>query len=241
MDHPPEVKRLVGTGDAMEFGSAVHDAVLLPDRFAADYTSLPFRDGREKGAQDWIESQPAGRVILRTDAIIKIVSMRDAIMSQPLAAKLIKSATYKELSTFWTDKITGILCKMRADVVIAGGRSAIILDLKTTANPNPTAFEFSASDYGYHRQAAMYLDGLSAAGIPADVFGFIVVGKEPPHIVAVSPMAPAAIEVGREENRQLLSIYAECEKSGEWPAYDDDMQTINIPARYRRLNLTETP
>ena len=227
MDNPEPEGAIIGCGDAMEFGSAFHDAVLLPEKYGLEYRTLPFRDMRAKGAEDWCKEN-AGKKILRPDAAERITAMRGAILDHKAAANLISAATHKELSLFWIDSPTGVLCKMRADIVIVEKTNAVVMDLKTTTNPGPEAFAGAIEAFGYFRQAAMYLDGLNYHGIPADSFGFIPISKEPPHTVAVYALDSEAIEIGMRENRKLLNLYAICGKSGFWPAYPK-IEKISLP------------
>ena len=231
MENPEKPKNVVGVGDALEFGSAFHDIILLPERFADMYTTLPFKDMRTKAAQEWVAGQ--NKIILNPEASNKISAMAMAIDSHMQAKKLVAAATYRELSVFWNDSATGVLCKMRADMVITfeGPNKfdgAIVVDLKTTPNPSPEAFGKAVESWGYHRQAAYYLDGLNEAGIPAESFGFIPISKDPPHVVAVYALSQRAISFGREQNRDLLDRYAECEKSGVWPGYDK-IESLDLP------------
>ena len=235
MDHPEPRERVIGTSDPLGFGAALHDAVLLPRLFEAQYRILPFDDLRAAGAKAWVEktlAEDSAVSILRADAFAKVEAMRVAVLSHETAAKLIAQATHRELSVFWADPQTGTHCKMRADMVIVRDGTAVVMDLKTTSNPGPEAFGKQVSEYGYHRQAAYYLDALSLHGIPAESFGFIAVGKDAPHAVAVYALSQDAIATGRDENRELLDRYSACEKSGVWPGYAG-VSAINLPSYYR--------
>jgi hypothetical protein len=54
----------------------------------------------------------------------------------------------------------------------------ICVDYKTADHANPAAFAKSALDYGYHQQAAWYLDGLRELGISDDAAFLFIVQSE---------------------------------------------------------------
>jgi len=62
----------------------------------------------------------------------------------------------------------------------------IIVDYKTAASANPRRFAKSVAEYGYHQQAAWYIDGLEQITGAADAaFLFVVQQKDPPWLVSV--------------------------------------------------------
>jgi len=122
---------------------------------------------------------------------------------------------YIETSGWINDPYTGILCKVRPDILVPldGGQWHIV-DLKTTRCPewegegrHKKGFKFSIQNYGYDRQAAFYTDMLTAMGFNISGFTFFVVGKEEPWNVHEYRLPPAWIEEGRREYRQLLKKY----------------------------------
>jgi hypothetical protein len=140
-----------------------------------------------------------------------------------------------QVSVFWEHVTTGGLVvrrKMRCDWA-SGGDS--IVDLKTTEDAKKTAFEKSIFEFGYHRQAAAYLDGWNAAALDHGVtkksnFVLVAAEKEPPHGIRVYYLTPEAIQAGREENNRLLNLFAECTASNDWPNYPTGIEPIGLPA-----------
>ena len=43
-----------------------------------------------------------------------------------------------------------------------------------------------------------------------------------------------ALKIGRIRNKEACDIYAECKKSGRWPGYSDDVETVALPVWFER-------
>jgi hypothetical protein len=81
--------------------------------------------------------------------------------------------------------------------------------VKTTSSIEHYAFRRSVWDYGYDRQAALYIDGIEAVTKRKPRgFAFIAVeGKEWPEVfVQVFVMTEADIETGRRRYRKALDL-----------------------------------
>jgi hypothetical protein len=93
----------------------------------------------------------------------------------------------------------GMLLKCKPDRVL---RNGLVVDLKTVdGSVDPSAWSGTLAKWGYHRQAAFYLDVLQAAGQKADMFIFVAVSKDPPHHIGIYLIEDESIEQGRRENR----------------------------------------
>lgn len=217
-----------GPTPAMEFGSAFHDALLLPTEFTSRYVAAPKFDKRTKEGKAGHEAfsiANAGKKLVAPDDLESMKGMAEAIKSHPEASKYLSAGT-SELSCFWKDAEFDVLCKARPDLLLEGG---IIVDIKTTNDASFKEFQKSIANFRYHVQAAWYLDGVSRHHA-ADSFVFIAVEKKPPYAVAVYMLDEASIEKGREVYRQDLATYAECLKNNKWPAYSSELQVMNLPA-----------
>jgi hypothetical protein len=220
-------------------GRAAHSAILEPDSFAKLYGRAPDDlDRRTKiGKQTWddlLNTFGEGFLLKAADYDASL-RMRDSVHAHANAAKLLAGDGDVEFSVVWDAHCYGdekddlVRCKARLDKfspVIAGG---VIVDVKTTRDASPREFERSIFAYGYHRQAALYLDAAQAAGIDAEHFVIIAVEKESPWAVGVYRLTDGAIEAGREQVMKLLKTYAMCEALQSWPAYGEDVKDIAIP------------
>lgn len=224
----PQVKR------EFDIGNATHLLCLEPEKFKAKIGIVPFDDYRKKDAQTARDDIRADNQIpLLPNELEAVRTMRAAIFDDPIAGVAFR-AGLAEQSLFWTDPEFGVRCKMRPDWLPAHVR--YLIDIKTSVSADPRDFEKAVVNYGYHQQAAWYLDGAEAAtGNKPDRFAFIVVSKRPPHLVTTCWLDEDAIAWGRILNRYARGVYAWCRKRNHWPAYQPDIIgppkafTISLP------------
>ena len=214
---------------AMLFGQVVHQLLLEPEKpwfWAVRPAGL---DGRSKEGREW-KARLGDKPVLEHEQWLNVEGVVASVRSHPTARHAL-SAGRSEVSVF--KRFTygrSVLRKARID--FANNGSALI-DIKTTDDARPEAFARTIYNMRYHVQAAYYLDiwndSLPLGETPKDSFVFIAVEKEPPYAVSVFDLARQAINAGRGEYIRLLQLYMECEAQGEWPAYNPDVQEINLP------------
>lgn len=211
---------------AMRFGSAFHALVLEPEHFAARYVVRPEGiDGRTKDGKAWL-AQAEGRTVLSADEERHMLGMHAAIYTHPAASKLILAGK-SEVSLRWTDEITGIACKSRADYWVPEKR--LVVDLKSTDDASPSEFAKSVARFRYHIQDAMYRAAFDACGHTIDHFALVAVEKSPPYAVAVYTLDADAVRLGYAAFRQGLETMAECLRTNHWPAYDEGVAELQLP------------
>lgn len=214
---------------AMKLGSAVHAAVLEAAHFGRTYVRMPDGiDRRTKAGKEEYQAligQYGEDCVLPADEYDRCIEISRAVFAHRGAMALLEQVENTEISGIWTDPLSSVTCKMRIDGL---GKTAVI-DLKTTTNASELAFTKTIANFSYHRQGAMYLDGLKALGREVDAYCIIAVEKDPPYGVAVYRLDDGAIAAGRAQYEDLLHKYACCEKLGEWPCYPNFVQTISIP------------
>lgn len=234
--------------DTLMIGRACHSAILEPDDFTKRYLRSERCEGVTKskercknpgtsyrGAEGWTcgvhgngVSDP-GIVILTPGDYDCAIRVRDSVHAHRAGA-LLKAKGTREESLVWRDPETGVLCKARPDHYAPELLRGVLADVKTTRDASKDAFERAIHTYGYHRQAAFYLQGNRAVERAAEDFLFIAVEKEPPYGVALYLLSEGALSTGDIEIRQLLARYAECVERDEWPCYPQDVQDIALPA-----------
>ena len=211
---------------AMELGTAIHAAVLEPDLFHATYIQKPEdMSFATKEGKAWKEANQ-GKKILTPEQFRAVSRITDSVMAQPIASRVILDGM-KEKSFVWVDKETGIPCKCRPDI-FAGNK---VFDLKTTEDASARGFQRSIMSFGMHIQSAFYLMGVSELlGEGVTDFIHIAVEKKPPYAVALYVLDDASLERARLDIRKALRTLAECEETGKYPAYSEEIQTMNLPA-----------
>lgn len=222
---------------AMEIGTAAHKLVLGdgPELVRIDADS--WRTNAAKAAAE--KARAAGAVPLLTEDYDRVHAMADALREHPLASQLLHPDSGKaEQSLFWHDTTRGVWLRARLDWLRPGNaaRRTVVVDYKTTVSADPAAIAKSVATYGYHQQAAFYLDGVRALGLGDDpAFIFIFQEKQPPHLVHVVELDYQALRVGADLNRRAIDLFARCYADDHWPGHPDDITTISLPtwALYR--------
>lgn len=214
---------------AMRLGTLAHLAILEPERWESETIIAPAVDRRTKtGKEIWAAflAKAEGKEIVSAEDAALVGSIAAAVRGHRGASALLKGAA-TEVSLDWRDGSTGARCKGRMDAV---ARHDVIVDLKTCQDASPKAFERSIANFGYHIQAAHYIDGYEAAtGVRPRAYIWIAVESSAPHGVAVYAADAAMLEIGAEKRAMALEIIAECTESGHWPGYPAEIQTISLP------------
>ena len=203
---------------ALEFGTAVHMAILEPELFALNYT-LFTGDRRNKDGKMAYESVIAsGKIPLNQEQWDNITGAAAAVHAHPTAALLVEKIQ-TEVSCF--DSWNGVKVKARID----GLAKDYIIDVKTTQDASPVAFGKSCAQFRYHVQAAWYqrITGVNR-------FIFIAVEKEAPYGVACYELDEQAISLGHIIIEDQLRTYVECEQLNSWPCYSSHIQSLSLPA-----------
>jgi len=205
---------------AMKIGSAIHCAVLEPDFFDERHIILPDGvDGRTKEGKTIIsEAKQSGKVILSKSDYDLCHAVSASVMSHKDLNHSLKSGD-SELSVFTNDR------KCRLDNYNFG----YIFDLKTCNDASPNGFSRQIYNFGYHIQAAWYLDTCKMAGLATDGFIFIAVEKEPPYAIGLYELGTDSLEAGRSAYQSALDKLERAKSTGEWPGYSEYLQTIELP------------
>lgn len=214
---------------ALLIGSAAHVRILEPELYPSQYAVWDGPDKRTKAGKDaWaaFQEEHDGKEILTADQSAQVEAMAEAVFAHP-AAKLLTDGA-REQSVYWRDKDSGVLCKCRPDYLRADGT---IIDLKTAISAERDAFQRAAFNFGYHTSGDFYLEGVrEVLGVADAPFVFLVVEKEPPYAVAVYVLSADQANLGRRQWRRGLEIYAECERTGQWPGYPTAIEPLGLPA-----------
>lgn len=204
-----------------EIGNAAHLLCLQPEDFAAHVVEIEQDDYRTKdarAARD--EARAAGKIPLLPAQATMVRAMRNAIMADPVGSLAFRNGK-PEQSLFWRDPEFGIWCKTRPDWLPDHRR--YLVDIKTTTCAAPAAFTKAIASYGYHQQAAWYLDGVEAVfGVRPERFAFVAVEKKEPYLVSTFWLDEEAIGWGRILNRKARGLFAWCLRNDTWPGYRPD-------------------
>lgn len=215
-----EMERAKLSTESMTNGTCLHALVLEGKKIFAVEPRADGRTKEGKAIKAAFAEENAGKIILTSEAAEAVEGMAAGIKRNKGAMLLLESATDREVSIFWDGM------KARLDAVCALG----VEDIKTTKGASLWDFGKSLHTFGYHIQAAHYLEAAAVAGLPADDFYIIAVENVAPYECALYKTGHASLEVGARELARLRDLYNSCRESGEYPGYSPEPVEINIPA-----------
>lgn len=215
---------------ALRLGRAIHCAVLEPAKFEAFYKPAEKVDSRTTYGKTVVEARrkEVGVTWLPVEERARVLRIRDSVLNNEKIKRCFHEDSRTEVSCYWRDEETNVLCKARADLL----SNLIIYDLKTTEDATETAFLRAIINYKYHLSAAWYIEGFSRFGYK-NLFGWFAVEKDPPYATKIYTPSQEMLETGLIEAKNALITYAECVTTGVWPAYENSVIQLNLPSYYK--------
>lgn len=141
-----------------------------------------------------------------------------------------------EVSIYWD--WLGVRCKARLDSLLV--EEGIVLDLKTTDTVDPELFQKKVVGLGYDFQAAYYAKAAEVAFGKPFKFIFAAIERRAPYTADLFEVTPDMMAEGMYKCEKALKIYAECEKSGEWPNREPRIHSLDYPGWYQRASMEES-
>lgn len=220
---PAKFKASIGVEEhkpQFDVGKAFHALVLGA---GATVAVADFMDWRSKGAREFRDAAYAeGKVPLLVADFELVTAMAAAVKAHDVAPLLFQGGA-AEVSAFWVDDETGVPCKARFDYLPEKqpGRRLIVPDLKSAVSADPGEFSRAAARFGYVMQQVHYSNALRHLGIDPDpAFLFVVVEKDPPHLVNVGQFTEATdINATTAALDKALRLYRECLATDTWPGW----------------------
>lgn len=218
---------------ALRIGRPIHTAVLEPELF--DAVTAVWEGGltkkgeptMSKNSSDYKEwaakMEKDGRQPLEEAEQWLCRRIRRAVQEHSFANTLISEAD-TEQTILWDHPI-GVHCKSRLDF-LAGSYMG---DLKTALDITPEGFARAAAKYGYHRQAAMYVDAVKALTGRWRPYYIVAVEKAEPFDVAVYEIGGDVLEIGRSQYTDNLRKVKDCRRTGIWPGVCSGVQSLEMP------------
>lgn len=229
-DHPQPFKK------EFDIGSAAHGKVLgVGEPVVLIDEGLLASNGAASTAaakQFIADARANGEIPLKRAEFDTVNAMAEAVLAHPEARALLEQPGAAEVSLFADDPETGVAMRCRFDYLPDfTAPNPVCVDLKTTAkNASPEGFARTTADHRYDIQQEFYLPiYMHVTGDFTARMKFIVVEKEPPHLVGVYELAPEFAEMGRKKVRDALDTYARCVETGVWPGYDTNPYPLQPP------------
>ena len=212
-------------------GTLAHCAILEPDEFRKRYLVGP---DANRNTKEWKAAEAAatelGKTLIKPDEHSTAMRQAEAVRQIKDVADLFAIGK-PEVSAYWRDEETQLLCKCRPDWVHDCNDTGVILvDVKTTQDASPQVFRNSVAKWRYHVQNAWYADGYAkASGLNVLAFVFVAVEMDWPYAASAMILDDEAIGEGRAEYNRNLKAIADCAKSNNWPGYSEGIEMISLP------------
>jgi hypothetical protein len=247
---------------ALVLGRATHHLLLGQAKFSEEFVIRPEEipdqhgilvawQGNKTVCRDWLARAAAGGLRWHAERHkwtvdpkqrpLTVVTGEDIETIRGMSQSLARHAIVKqgilsgqvERSFFWKDKATGLWLKARPDAVPTD--SGDFSDLKTTISVQWKDLVKALSEFAYHQQAALVVEGAkTCANVEFNSFSFVFVEKKPPYCSRVVVLKPDYVALGMKQNRRALNVIATCIKAKRWPGPgDDDVSMIDLSERYR--------
>lgn len=216
-----------------DIGTAAHLAVLEPHLFAERVVVIGPESldkngnyGTKEARQIRDDAYAMGLTPLKPAEADLVDRLQRAVLADPDASALFRNGD-PEVSLTW--EWDGVPCKARPDFIMSVSNS--LIDLKTAESAEPRSVSRKAFNEGWHVRAAWYLRGTREliGTRPPQHYWFVVVEKDPPHIVQVYEMDARALAWGEMIIGRALALFAECQRTGVWPRYRDKPSIIELP------------
>lgn len=212
---------------AMKMGTALHCAVLEPEKFESSYKIMPeIKSKTLKAYKDAAKENPEVEILNGTEAK-NLVGMLDAVSKHNAASELLSLDGWCEVSGFHIDEDTGVRLRHRFDKLTKCG---IGIDLKKTQSVKPEELSKTINAFSYEMQDALYSDAYEAiTGMKLKAFYFIFVEESYPHQVAVVYLDDISKQVGRDKYRELLIDYTYYIDNPSKINNNSDIEMISLP------------
>jgi len=235
VDDPPTLPPK--ESDAFAMGHAVHCLALEPESFSDRFFVLPKIDRRTKeGKAAYAEIQEASKskTLLDGDDYADAIACVQALNNHAEFATIM--AQPKRVEVPFEFDLFGHRFKAKPDCIIDSMK--LIVDIKTTDDASPHKWQWSAVDYGYHRQAYIYKDAVEGDAVSDYRFIFAVVEKPKPSTRGIPPTVALyaldsdTLNMGYHDTRNLVAEYEHRLETNNWQQpYSSGIVPLRLPKR----------
>jgi exodeoxyribonuclease VIII len=210
---------------------------LEPEKFDERFVVTPKIDRRTKeGKVAWAEylADCEGKTALdeqdHADALACVQALYNhaefaTIMAQP-----------RRVEVPFEFDLFGHRFKAKPDCIIDSMR--LILDIKTTDDASPHKWQWSAVDYGYHRQKYIYQQAVYLETGESYQFIFAVIEKPKPSTRGIPPTVALyeldgeATRMGIQDTAGLVLQYEKRLETNDWKQpYSNGLKVLSLPKR----------
>jgi exodeoxyribonuclease VIII len=209
----------------LELGSAIHSRLLEPDRYVEDVAIAPDCDRRTKAGKEAHAAflqESEGKIVIDAKAAETVEAVAKSVREVPLARFMLDAVGEVETPVYWESDV-GLQCKARPDKWMPN--TATILDLKTSSDGSPWAFQQSLMKFGYAVASRHYSDGCKA-----ERFVWLVADINPPFEVFTYELDERSVAAAESMYRSLLSELAAAYEEDEWHLIPKEITRLSLPS-----------
>jgi hypothetical protein len=190
-------------------------------------------------AHDYAQSVK-GKTILDEQDYADAVACVQALNNHPEFAAIM--AQPRRVEVPFEFELFGHKFKAKPDAIIDSMK--LIIDIKTTDDASPHRWQWSAVDYGYHRQAFIYQGAIELSHASKEPvresyrFIFAVVEKPKPSTRGIPPtvalyeLDSETMRMGAEDTQRLVQDYEDRTANGWWQQYySNGIVPLRLPKR----------
>ena len=199
------------SSSALAAGSAFHCLLLEPHEFSKRFT-----------VKDGVQSSRVPGTVGGGD-LNNMMAAIEQLRAMPSVSKLFTDGK-AEVTMVWDDEETGVRCRCRHDYFRQA--HGMTVDYKTITDISERDIDRQIVKFGYHIQAAFYLDGMKALKLgDHQDFVFVFQQRAFPFKVYATTLCDETIAIGRETYQLALRQYVAIrDKFGfdqPWPSFED--------------------
>jgi Phage tail sheath protein FI len=240
-DREPEVDTAVKV-----LGRALHCAILEPHTFDQRFYCVDpdaprdarhHRNAKAPSAEtlasirwwDDFTARNDGKQLVDRSASDKLRKVGARVRQHPELQAYLRTGTAED-SIFAVHPEFNLPVKIRTDWRTQIDGLRVVIDVKSCEDARPEAFARDAWKYGYFQGAAWYCDVHEWAGLGhVDLYLLLALEKAGPGI-KIYEVQEDVLEIGREQHRKAMALYAHCKAVGEWPSYSTDIEPLVPPS-----------
>jgi len=220
-------------------------------RVAVYPETYPAKDGEKPWSnnatfcREW-KAERKGMPFLKAEDAKEAHIALAALRSDPDIAAIVDTAKRQVfVMGEYHDPATGLIIPLKALIDIVPTIEPFdrsLIDFKTADQAAPEPWSKAVYAFGYHVQAAMYLDMFNAAtGEDREDFRHIIQENYSPYEVAKRFLSAEFLELGRNRYLAALARYCRCLQKNVWPGYDDNWPSEVGELCLQGFTVTEPP
>ncbi len=218
---------------SLEWGSLIDTLLLDQERFDDKYAICPETyvndtgdekkwNGNANDCKEWLR-QHKNKNIIKEKKIDEAVAALKRIRQDEIIANVLTASRFQVMVIGdYHDEKTGIIIPCRALIDLLPPDESIV-DLKTCRSAQHEAWKRQIYQFGYHIQAAFYLDLYNSAMPDDKRIEFIHILQEnfSPWETGRRMLSEEFLTIGRVNYEYALRLYCKCLATKTWPGYDD--------------------